>query len=142
VCSSDPKEELGLAYRTNKLSKDYIFVKALFKLQKSQKEYIKARMEEIAKQRESTQPVRVKTGGSTFKNPKNSEYKAWQLVDKSGLRGYRIGDAQISEKHCNFMLNLGNATASDLESLGEFVIDRVYKDSGIMLEWEIKRIGY
>ncbi len=114
----------------------------MFKLQKDQKEDIKARMEDIAKQREATQPVRVKTGGSTFKNPSNSEYQAWQLIDKSGLRGYRIGDAQISEKHCNFMLNLGNATASDLESLGEFVIDRVYKDSGIMLEWEIKRIGF
>lgn len=136
------KNDLGFAYRTNQLSKDWVFVKALFKLQKDRQENIKARMDDIVKQRESTQPVRVKTGGSTFKNPNNCEYKAWQLIDKAGLRGYQVGDAQISEKHCNFMLNLGNATARDLESLGELVIDRVYKDSGIMLEWEIKRIGY
>lgn len=135
------KDELCLEYRTNKLSKDYIFTKAFFMLQKSKKDLIKAKMENISVQRASTQPIRVKTGGSTFKNPKDSKYKAWELIEKAGLRGFRIGDAQVSDKHCNFMLNLGNATAEDLESLGELVRERVYKDSNVMLEWEIKRIG-
>ena len=135
------KSQLGLEYRGNKISKDYIFTHASFILKKSQQDFIKDKMDSISRQRENTQPTKVKTGGSTFKNPKNSKYSAWQLIEKSGLRGYRVGDAQLSEKHCNFILNLGNATAHDLESLGEIVIDKVYKETGIMLEWEIKRIG-
>lgn len=135
------KKHLGLGYRKNKVAKDYIFTKATFILQPQKRSIIQKRMEKISKQREDSQPIRTKTGGSTFKNPKDSKYSAWELVDQAGLRGYRVGDAQISDKHCNFMLNLGNATAKDLESLGELVRDKVYRKTGIMLEWEIKLIG-
>ena len=135
------KERLGLGYRTNAVSKDYIFTKATFILQSQKKGVIQERMDQISKKREDAQPIRTKTGGSTFKNPKDSKYSAWELVDQAGLRGYRLGDSQISEKHCNFMLNLGNATAQELECLGEIVREKVYRKTGIMLQWEIKLIG-
>ncbi len=100
---------------------------------------IAAEMEKITESREATQPVKSRTGGSTFKNPPG--HKAWQLIDAAGCRGLRIGDAQVSEMHCNFLINLGNATAADIETLGETVRQRVKENSGVDLEWEIKRIG-
>jgi UDP-N-acetylmuramate dehydrogenase len=96
-------------------------------------------MDRIAAEREASQPLRSRTGGSTFKNPPGA--KAWQLIDAAGCRGLRIGDAQVSEKHCNFLLNLGNARARDIEELGEEVRRRVQTHSGVELEWEIQRVG-
>jgi UDP-N-acetylmuramate dehydrogenase len=96
-------------------------------------------MEELSANREASQPIKSKTGGSTFKNPLG--HKAWQLVDDAGCRGLMIGAAQVSEKHTNFLINTGDATAADLEALGEEVRRRVKENSGITLEWEIKRVG-
>jgi UDP-N-acetylmuramate dehydrogenase len=96
-------------------------------------------MDRIAEEREASQPLRSRTGGSTFKNPPGA--KAWQLVDQAGCRGLKIGDAQVSEKHCNFLLNLGNAKAAEIEALGEEVRRRVLATSGVSLEWEIQRVG-
>jgi UDP-N-acetylmuramate dehydrogenase len=96
-------------------------------------------MEKITESREATQPIKTRTGGSTFKNPPGQ--KAWELVDAAGCRGLRFGGAQVSEMHTNFLINLGSATASDIETLGETVRQRVKENSGIELEWEIKRIG-
>jgi len=132
-------EEIGFKYRSNNLPKDLIILKAVFKITKGNGEDISVRMNEINTARSRTQPIKERTGGSTFANPRG--LKAWQLIDKAGLRGYRIGDASISELHCNFMINNGNATAKDLEDLGDFVRQKVFEDSGVKLEWEIKRIG-
>ena len=96
-------------------------------------------MERITRAREASQPIREKTGGSTFKNPPGA--KAWKLIDEAGCRGLIVGGAQVSEMHCNFLINRGAATAADIEALGEEVRRRVYEKSGVMLEWEIKRIG-
>ena len=96
-------------------------------------------MEEITERRESTQPVKSRTGGSTFKNPPG--HKSWQLIDAAGMRGFSIGGAKVSELHCNFLINEGGASAADLEKLGETVRRRVHETSGIDLDWEIKRIG-
>jgi UDP-N-acetylmuramate dehydrogenase len=96
-------------------------------------------MDKITESREATQPIKSRTGGSTFKNPPAK--KAWELIDAAGCRGLRIGDAQVSELHCNFLLNLGHATAADIETLGETVRGRVKENSGVELEWEIERIG-
>ena len=96
-------------------------------------------MERITQAREASQPIREKTGGSTFKNPPGM--KAWELIDRAGCRGLRLGGAQVSTLHCNFLINLGSATAADLETLGEEVRRRVLETSGVALEWEIKRIG-
>lgn len=131
--------EIGFKYRGNNLPKDLIILKAVFKITKGNGEDISVRMNEINTARSRTQPIKERTGGSTFANPRG--LKAWQLIDKAGLRGYRIGDASISELHCNFMINHGNATAKDLEDLGDFVRQKVFEDSGVELEWEIKRIG-
>jgi UDP-N-acetylmuramate dehydrogenase len=100
---------------------------------------IAAEMEKITESREATQPIKSRTGGSTFKNPPG--HKAWQLIDAAGCRGLKRGGAQVSEMHCNFLINLGGATAADIEALGETVRRRVKENSGIELEWEIKRIG-
>jgi UDP-N-acetylmuramate dehydrogenase len=100
---------------------------------------IGAEMDRIAEEREASQPLRSRTGGSTFKNP--SHAKAWELIDRAGCRGLTIGDAQVSEKHCNFLLNLGNASSADIEALGEEVRRRVRENSGVELEWEIQRVG-
>jgi len=132
-------DEMGLSYRHNSMPKDIIFLSAVFKGVKGDKSEIAAKIEEIKAKKEASQPVRTKTGGSTFANPEGQS--AWKLVDEVGLRGYKIGDAQISEKHTNFMLNVGNATAADLERLGEEARSRVFEKFGIMLRWEIKRIG-
>ena len=96
-------------------------------------------MQAITEAREATQPVRSRTGGSTFKNPDGG--KAWELIDKAGMRGYAVGPAHVSEKHCNFLINEGGATAADLETLGETVRAKVLETSGISLQWEIKRVG-
>ena len=104
-----------------------------------QVEDIRARMDDIKQAREDSQPLRTSTGGSTFKNPEG--HKAWQLIDDAGCRGLQIGGAQVSEKHCNFLINHGDATATDIENLGEEVRRRVKEKTGIELQWEIKRIG-
>ena len=133
------KEEFGFIYRGNSLQKKYIFTKAYLKAKKGNALEIKERLDAIRKQREATQPIRSKTGGSSFKNPPG--YKAWELIDQAGCRGLSIGDAEISTKHCNFLINKGNASAAQIEELGELVRKRVYDNSGINLEWEIKIIG-
>lgn len=102
-------------------------------------EAIKARMEDLSANREAAQPIKSRTGGSTFKNPPG--HKAWQLIDEAGCRGLRRGDAQVSEKHTNFLINTGEASAAELEALGEDVRKRVKEKSGVELEWEIKRVG-
>jgi UDP-N-acetylmuramate dehydrogenase len=118
---------------------DVIFTQALFEGTPGDPSAIAAEMDEITSKRETTQPVKSRTGGSTFKNPPG--HKAWQLIDAAGCRGLIVGGAQVSELHCNFLINLGNATAADIEGLGEEVRRRVKDESGVTLEWEIKRIG-
>jgi UDP-N-acetylmuramate dehydrogenase len=131
--------ELGFFYRKSNLPEGAIVTKAILQGKAGKREEIFARIADIKKSREETQPIRERTGGSTFKNPEGN--KAWELIDRAGCRGLMVGGAQMSEKHCNFMINTGNATASDLENLGEEVIKRVLAKTGITLEWEIKRIG-
>lgn len=131
--------EMGLAYRHNDLPDDVIFLSATFDGQKGVQADIESRMDDIKTKRGETQPIKTKTGGSTFANPEG--HKAWQLVDSAGCRGLQIGGAQVSELHCNFLLNTGGATAADIERLGEEVRKRVAENSGVMLRWEIKRIG-
>ncbi len=133
------KEESKFNYRGNGLDKKLIFVQAYFNVSQGNRNEISEKINNIQKQREDTQPIRTKTGGSSFKNPPN--LKAWQLIDAAGCRGLRNGDAMISEKHCNFLINLGKATAKDIEDLGEIVREKVYRHSGIMLDWEIKILG-
>jgi len=118
---------------------DLVFVEAVFEGTRDDPAAIKARMDELSANREASQPIKSKTGGSTFKNPPGQ--KAWQLIDHAGCRGLKIGGAQVSEKHTNFLINTGDATAADLEALGEEVRRRVQEKSGISLEWEIKRVG-
>src|SRR4051812_43901182 len=118
---------------------DLIFIEAVFEGVPGEPAAIRARMEELSANREASQPIKSKTGGSTFKNP--SGHKAWQLIDEAGCRGFKVGAAQVSEKHTNFLINTGEATAAELESLGEEVRKRVKEKSGITLEWEIKRVG-
>lgn len=131
--------EMGLTYRHNDLPDDVIFLSATFDGQKGVQADIESRMDDIKTKRGETQPIKTKTGGSTFANPEG--HKAWQLVDSAGCRGLQIGGAQVSELHCNFLLNTGGATAADIERLGEEVRKRVAENSGVMLRWEIKRIG-
>ena len=131
--------EMGFAYRHSEAPADVIFTRAVFQGASGAPEAIRAEMERITMAREASQPIREKTGGSTFKNPPGG--KAWQLVDAAGCRGLRIGDAQVSEMHCNFLLNVGAATAAEIEALGEEVRRRVRETSGVELHWEIKRIG-
>jgi UDP-N-acetylmuramate dehydrogenase len=131
--------ELGLSYRHADLPPDAVVVRARLRAQPSDAGVIAARMQEIKARREVTQPVRARTGGSTFANPPNM--KAWELIDAAGCRGLCCGGAQVSELHCNFLLNNGEATAKDLEALGEEVRARVERTSGVPLRWEIKRIG-
>ncbi|MCC2646599.1 MAG: UDP-N-acetylenolpyruvoylglucosamine reductase [Rickettsiaceae bacterium] len=131
--------DIGFVYRGNTLPEGMVFVEAVFNFELGKKQEIKDKIDFIIETRNASQPVREKTGGSTFANP--TGYKAWQLIDEAGCRGERINDAQISDLHCNFMINLGNATAKDLENLGEHVRKKVFVKSGVQLEWEIKRIG-
>ncbi len=132
-------EDLGYSYRHCTAPDDWIFVSAQLRGQSDSSDLISARMDEIAAARESSQPIRERTGGSTFKNP--GDHKAWQLIDKAGCRGLQRGGAQVSNTHCNFLINTGTATAADLEGLGEEVRRRVETETGVKLEWEIKRIG-
>ncbi|MGE3713053.1 MAG: UDP-N-acetylmuramate dehydrogenase [Alphaproteobacteria bacterium] len=132
-------KELGFVYRNSALPEGAVVTQALLFGIPGDKEGIQSRMNEISSAREGTQPVRSRTGGSTFKNPEG--HKAWQLIEQAGCRGLRIGGAQVSGQHCNFLINTGDATAADLENLGEEVRKRVQEKTGILLEWEIKRIG-
>ena len=134
-----PLSELGYTYRHSDLTDGCIVVAARFKGQAGDPQAIQAEMDRISASREASQPLRSKTGGSTFKNPDGG--KAWELVDKAGCRGLTLGGAQVSEKHTNFLINTGEATSAQIEALGEEVRARVKAQSGVELEWEIKRVG-
>jgi UDP-N-acetylmuramate dehydrogenase len=131
--------DMHYAYRHCGAPDDIIFIEALFRGGPGDPAAIAEEMDKITESREATQPIKSRTGGSTFKNPPGR--KAWQLIDAAGCRGLKIGDAQVSSLHCNFLINLGDARAADIESLGETVRARVKEHSGVELEWEIKRIG-
>ena len=131
--------DMCFSYRHCGLPDDMIFLSATLAAPSGDREAVAQQMEKIRQDREASQPVRSRTGGSTFANPPGA--RAWELIDQAGCRGLIRGGAMISEKHCNFMINTGTATAADLEDLGEEVRDRVLKQSGITLEWEIRRIG-
>jgi UDP-N-acetylmuramate dehydrogenase len=131
--------DMGFSYRHTNAPDDLIFTEGLFQGTVASREDIHAAMIAVEQHREAAQPIREKTGGSTFVNPPNA--RAWELIDKAGCRGLRIGGAMVSEMHCNFLINTGTATATDIETLGETVRQRVLADSGVKLEWEIKRIG-
>jgi len=134
-----PLADMGFSYRHSGLPDGSIVVSAEFVGEAGDPEIIGAEMKRIADEREASQPLRSKTGGSTFKNPDGK--KAWQLVDEAGCRGLQIGQAQVSEKHCNFLINLGGATSADIEALGDEVRKRVKTHSGVELHWEIQRVG-
>lgn len=131
--------DLHMNYRRSGAPSDWIFVSAELIGNYSDTYTVYKRTQKIVRSRESSQPVRTRTGGSTFKNTKDA--KAWELIDRAGCRGLQLSGAQVSTNHCNFLINTGNATAADIEQLGEEVRDRVYRDSGIQLEWEIQRVG-
>ncbi len=142
--------EMGMSYRHIDAPEDYIFIDAVFQGLQDEPVSVHARMAEIKGRRELSQPIREKTGGSTFANPSVADLtragltpdtKVWQLIDSVGGRGLMVGGAQMSEKHCNFMINTGTATAADLETLGDELIKRVLEKTGIQLRWEIKRMG-
>jgi len=130
---------LGFSYRHSEAPGDVVFTRAVFQGRPGERAAIEAEMQRITRAREDSQPIRDKTGGSTFKNPEG--HKAWRLIDAAGCRGLVVGDAQVSTLHCNFLINRGAATACDIEALGEEVRRRVLQTSGVELEWEIKRIG-
>jgi UDP-N-acetylmuramate dehydrogenase len=132
-------DDMRYTYRKSGVSHDLIFTSATFEGTADKPAAIKARMNEITNKRESSQPIRSKTGGSTFKNPDG--HSAWKVIDAAGMRGFRVGGAQMSEQHCNFMINADNATAADLETLGETVRAKVLETQGISLDWEVRRIG-
>ncbi len=138
-------EDLAMTYRHSALTQDYIVVRARFRCHPTDPEMGHQKVQKHLAEREDTQPVRGRTGGSTFKNPSGKgavpEKKAWQLIDEAGCRGLQIGDAQVSLKHCNFLMNLADASAHDLETLGDTVRDRVKQTSGVELTWEIVRWG-
>ena len=131
--------DMGYAYRHSSAPSDMIFTSVLFEGVPGERDEIRRAMDEVQHHRETVQPVREKTGGSTFKNPEGTS--AWKEIDKAGCRGLRVGGAQMSEMHCNFMINTGTATGHDLETLGETVRAKVFENSGIRLHWEIKRLG-
>jgi len=132
-------EEIGFSYRHTDVPEDWVFVEAILQGHAGDTAEIAAKMAGIRAAREDSQPLRTRTGGSTFANPPDNH--AWKLIDEAGCRGLKIGGAQVSEKHCNFLLNLGDATAADIETLGEEVRARVKQTSGVDLRWEIRRIG-
>ena len=133
------QEQLGYTYRHSEVPDGAVVIEAVFSGEPGDPEAIGAEMDAIARAREESQPLRSRTGGSTFKNPHG--HKAWALIDAAGCRGLTMGDAQVSEKHCNFLLNLGSATSAEIEALGEEVRRRVEAKSHIILEWEIQRVG-
>ncbi len=132
-------DDMNYTYRHCGAPEDYIFTEALFQGEPGDPAKINVQMDEIAAYREEVQPIKSRTGGSTFKNPEGN--KSWQLIDAAGCRGLTVGDAKVSELHCNFLINEGDASAADLETLGETVRARVKETSGVQLEWEIKRLG-
>jgi len=132
-------EEMGYSYRHCGAPQDLIFTEALYEGRADSPSAITKRMDDITAKREASQPIREKTGGSTFKNPEG--HSSWKLIDAAGCRGLRVGGAQMSEQHCNFMINADNATAADLEKLGETVRARVLESQGVELNWEVRRIG-
>jgi len=134
-----PAARFGYTYRHSEVPEGAVVVEALFQGAPGDTAAIGAEMDRIAAEREASQPLRSRTGGSTFKNPAGT--KAWKLIDAAGCRGLILGGAQVSEKHCNFLLNLGDASAADIEALGEEVRRRVAAGSGVRLEWEIQRVG-
>jgi len=143
-------EELKMSYRKTELPEDLILISAVLKGASEDYETVKKRIAKIKKKRNETQPIKEQTGGSTFANPSpqalsraglSEDMRAWQVVEKVGCRGFSIGGAQMSEKHCNFMINTGDATAADLENLGDEIRKRALNDLGLDLHWEIKRIG-
>ncbi len=131
--------DFGYTYRHSEAPQDFIFTQAIYQGTPGDPKTIHDEMEQITERRESTQPIKSRTGGSTFKNPPGN--KSWQLIDAAGCRGLVVGDAQVSELHCNFLINRGNATGADIENLGEEVRRRVKENSGVQLEWEIVRLG-
>lgn len=145
------RDDLGFAYRSSALPEGWVLLDATFDAPRGDPAALQARMEEQVAKRDASQPVKDRSAGSTFRNPAGfsstgrgdhaQDLMAWKLIDRSGLRGARQGGAQMSEKHCNFLINAGQATAADLEGLGEHVRKRVFQDSGILLEWEIMRVG-
>ena len=138
-CINLPVQDLDYSYRHSRLPEGAIVVAARFRGEQGDPEKIGAEMDRIAEERENSQPLRTKTGGSTFKNPEGTS--AWKLVDEAGCRGLELGGAKVSEKHTNFLINTGDATSSDIENLGEEVRRRVAEKTGVNLEWEIKRVG-
>jgi len=134
-----PMKDFGFSYRSSALDPKWVAVSARISCTNAERDEIERRMVKIENHRRSTQPIQVRTGGSTFKNLE--KIRAWELIASSGCRGLRVGDAVVSEKHCNFLINRGNASAQDIEELGEKVRDCVKRHTGINLEWEIKRIG-
>ncbi len=132
-------DDMGYAYRHSGAAPDLVFTSALLEGEPAERDEIRRCMDEVQHHRETVQPVREKTGGSTFKNPEGSS--AWKEIDRAGCRGLRVGDAQMSEMHCNFMINTAEASAHDLERLGETVRERVFATAGVSLHWEIKRLG-
>jgi UDP-N-acetylmuramate dehydrogenase len=138
-CQTLPASELQYSYRHSELPDGAVVIAARFRGTPGDPKAIGAEMDRIAQAREDSQPLRTKTGGSTFKNP--PERKAWELVDEAGCRGLKLGGAQVSEKHTNFLINTGDATSADIEGLGELVREKVYAKSGVGLEWEIQRVG-
>ena len=131
--------DLQYAYRHSALPEGSVVVAARFEGFPGDPETIRAEMDRISAERKESQPIGSMTGGSTFKNPPG--HSSWKLIDDAGLRGFRHGGAQVSEKHCNFLINTGDATSTDIEELGEIVREKVYANSGIQLEWEIRRVG-
>jgi UDP-N-acetylmuramate dehydrogenase len=131
--------EITFSYRRSSLPPDWVVTRVAFRADPGEPAEVAARMEAIRAEREAAQPLRVATGGSTFKNPDGR--KAWRLIDEAGCRGLRLGGAMVSEKHCNFLINAGGASAADVEALGELVRRRVRESSGVELEWEIHRVG-
>ena len=138
-CKIFSNKDLKMEYRKIGLKDEWIFLSARFKTSKDSEKNIRDKMKKIILSRKSAQPIGVKTGGSTFKNPVGK--KAWQLIDQAGCRGLKNGDAMISEKHCNFIVNLKNAKAHQIEELGQNVKQKVFENSGIHLHWEIERVG-
>jgi UDP-N-acetylmuramate dehydrogenase len=138
-CATLPVAALNYSYRHSDLPEGAIIVGARFRGRPGKPDDIQAEMDRISAAREASQPLRSKTGGSTFKNPDG--HRAWQLVDEAGCRGLTLGGAQVSEKHTNFLINTGDATSADIEALGEEVRRRVKQASGVTLQWEIQRVG-
>jgi len=133
-------KDMAYQYRKSNAPRGLIFTSAIYQGTQGEPDAIRARMSEITERREGSQPTKSRTGGSTFKNPDG--HSSWKLIDEAGCRGLRVGQAQVSEKHCNFLLNLGDASALDIETLGETVRHRVRDKTGIKLAWEIRRMGH